>query len=122
MKVLLDANVSYELQEYLVDALGHDIHVAHTIRLGWRKKSNGKLQDAAVAAGYTVLVTHDKSMAERHEPKMPVIVVDLHSQHSAFQRSAFRSETIARRFFFSRMETARSIFRPHASCFQLSVA
>ena len=40
------------------------------------RKHNGELQQAGLAAGFTHLVTHDKSMADEHHPHMPVLALD----------------------------------------------
>lgn len=76
MKVLLDVNVSFEFGDCLVDALGTRGAVFHVVRVGWKQKQNGDLQRAAVAEGYTHLVTHDKGMADGHRPHLPVLVTD----------------------------------------------
>ena len=50
--------------------------VFHVAKVGWKRKQNGELQQAAVAEGYTHLVTHDKDMADKHKPHLPVLVTD----------------------------------------------
>ena len=75
MKVLLDANVSREFEALLTDAL-EDTDVVHSVDLGWERKHNGELQQAGLAAGFTHLVTHDKSMADEHYPHLPVLALD----------------------------------------------
>ena len=37
---------------------------------------NGDLQKEVKAAGFTHLVTYDKSMADKHVPHMPVLAID----------------------------------------------
>ena len=75
MKVLLDANVAREFEALLTDAL-EDTDVVHSVDLGWERKHNGELQQAGLAAGFTHLVTHDKSMADEHYPHLPVLALD----------------------------------------------
>ena len=76
VKILLDVNVSFEFGDYLADAIGTSDAVFHVVRVGWKAKQNGDLQRAAVAEGYTHLVTHDKDMADKHKPYLPVLVTD----------------------------------------------
>lgn len=76
MKVLLDVNVSNDFRDGLADALGLPDAVVRVHDEGWRTKRNGALQEAASAKGYTCLVTHDKDMAQRHPPHIPVLVLD----------------------------------------------
>ena len=76
VKILLDVNVSFEFGDYLADAIGMPDSVFHVVKVGWKRKQNGDLQQAAVAEGYTHLVTHDKDMADKHKPHLPVLVTD----------------------------------------------
>lgn len=76
MKVLLDVNVSNDFRDGLADALGMPDAVVRAHDEGWRAMRNGALQEAAAAKGYTCLVTHDKDMAQRHAPRLPVLVLD----------------------------------------------
>lgn len=76
MKVLLDVNVSNDFRDGLADALGMPDAVVRVHDEGWRTKRNGALQESASAKGYTCLVTHDKDMAQRHPPHIPVLVLD----------------------------------------------
>ena len=76
MKILLDVNVSFEFGDYLADAIGTPDTVFHVVKVGWKQKQNGDLQRAAAAEGYTHLVTHDKEMADKHKPHLPVLVTD----------------------------------------------
>lgn len=75
-KVLTDVNVSRAFKNGLTDALGLPDAVHGAVEKGWKTKRNGDLQDAAKAAGFTHLVTCDKDMANRHEPRLPVLVID----------------------------------------------
>ena len=45
---------------------GHE--VAHTSELGWNDLENGKLLDAAIGAGFEVIVTVDRNM--RHQQNL----------------------------------------------------
>ena len=74
MKVLTDHHVSAEFAERLADALG--TVVRRTYDEGWFRLDNGALQRAALQRGYTHMVTYDKSMADDHEPQLPVLAVD----------------------------------------------
>lgn len=76
VKILLDVNVSFEFGDRLAEAIGTPDAVFHVAKVGWKRKQNGELQQAAVAEGYTHLVTHDKDMADRHKPHLPVLVTD----------------------------------------------
>ena len=74
MKVLVDQHVSGSFQAHLADSTG--ANVRHASEEGWSNLGNGRLQEAAVAKGYTHLVSYDKDMANRHPPRMPVLLVD----------------------------------------------
>lgn len=76
MKVLLDVNVSNDFRDGLVEALGMPDAIVRAHDEGWRTMRNGALQEAAASKGYTCLVTHDKDMAQRHAPHIPVLVLD----------------------------------------------
>ena len=74
MKVLVDQHVSGSFQAHLGDNTGADVR--HASQEGWSDLGNGRLQEVAVAKGYTHLVSYDKDMANRHPPRMPVLLVD----------------------------------------------
>lgn len=76
MKVLTDVNVSKALKTGLTDALGLPDAVQGAVEKGWKTKRNGDLQKVAKDAGFTHMVTCDKDMANRHEPFLPVLVID----------------------------------------------
>lgn len=76
VKILLDVNVSFEFADHLADAIGMPDAVFHVVKVGWKHKRNGDLQQTAVAEGYSHLVTHDKDMADKHKPHLPVLVTD----------------------------------------------
>lgn len=70
MKVLADVNVGGEFRERLANALGSPNAVSHAVAEGWGDLENGDLQKEAKAAGFTHLVTYDKSMADKHVPRI----------------------------------------------------
>lgn len=76
MKVLADVNVGGEFRERLANAIGSPNAVSHAVTEGWGDLENGDLQKEAKAAGFTHLVTYDKSMADKHVPHMPVLAID----------------------------------------------
>ena len=57
MKILLDNCVPGDFAQHLP---GHD--VAHCAHLGWERLGNGTLLSAAEEAGFSVMVTVDKSI------------------------------------------------------------
>ena len=76
MKVLTDVNVGGKFREHLAEAIGSPDVVSHAVAEGWGDMGNGDLQKVAKAAGFTHLVTYDKSMADKHAPHMPVLAID----------------------------------------------
>lgn len=64
MKVLVDQHVSGSFQAHLANGTGVD--VKHASDEGWSDLDNGLLQEAAIAEGYTHLVS---SFAKKLSPR-----------------------------------------------------
>ena len=77
---LLDANLDVHLLA-LLEEFG--MHAEAATRRGWQTLSNGDLVAAAVAAGFTCLLTHDRlfgesaARASRQFPEFAVVLVRL---------------------------------------------
>ena len=76
MKVLLDVGISPRLCRELQEALD-GVAVESAIARNWRTLRNGELLHVAEQAGFTVLVTADKSLAAEQAPlSLAVVAVD----------------------------------------------
>jgi hypothetical protein len=75
MKVLLDECVDVEFRKSII---GHDVFtVAY---MGWKGLKNGDLLARAVADGFEVLVTTDRSVPyQQHLVSLPIAVIVLHA-------------------------------------------
>ena len=71
MKVVVDEGVPRQLVNALRDA-GLD---AHRFSHGWRQITNGALISAVEAAGFSVLLTNDKNMANQQSLKGRTLAV-----------------------------------------------
>ncbi len=71
MKILLDENVTHELQGEIV---GHTCHsVGYS---GWKGQKNGELLRLAAAAGFEALLTNDTNLPyQQNQKTLPIAVV-----------------------------------------------
>ena len=77
LSVLADVHVGSLLRAQLSEVLEPpDAVVSYAAAEGWADRQNGVLQQLAKAAGFTHLLTYDKNMADKHEPHIPVLVID----------------------------------------------
>lgn len=75
MKVLLDECVDVSLRTQIV---GHDVFTVSYMK--WKGLKNGRLLAAAVAEGFEVLLTTDRSVPyQQHVASLPIAVVVLHA-------------------------------------------
>lgn len=98
---LLDANLDIRICE-LLDEFGIESHTAESH--GWKHLLNGQLVSAAVAAGFTCLLTRDQLFAEsasralKEFPQFAVVLIQLkqrrRSQYLAQFRAAWEREPI----------------------------
>jgi hypothetical protein len=59
-RILLDENTPQGVRAQLS---GHDVHT--TLEMGWSGLTNGRLLDAAEAAGFEVMITGDKNLVSQ---------------------------------------------------------
>ena len=75
MKVLLDECVDVALRTQIV---GHEVFTVSYMK--WKGLRNGQLLAAAVAEGFEVLLTTDRSVPyQQHLATLPIAVVILHA-------------------------------------------
>ena len=94
---LLDANLDVHLLA-LLEEFGK--HAEAATRRGWQTLSNGDLVAAAVAAGFTCLLTHDRLFGEsaaralRQFPEFAVVLVRLPQQPWRQYCDGFRAKWV----------------------------
>lgn len=99
---LLDANIDVRIRDVLSE-FGVESRTAES--LGWKQLSNGQLVAAAVASGFTCLLTRDRLFGEsasrtlKQQPEFAIVVIELKQQkwpgYSEEFRRAWQQEPIA---------------------------
>src|SRR5579871_425089 len=91
---LLDANMPVVIADVLWTELG--IEADTTESRGWKALKNGDLVEAAVLAGFTVVLTRDRSFSEaavralRRFPQFAVVLVQIAQQRGPQFADEFR--------------------------------
>lgn len=91
---LLDANLDVRIRQ-LLSEFGIESDTAE--RHGWKHLLNGQLVSAAVAGGFTCLLTRDQFFAEsasralRQFPQFAVVLIQLEQRRRSLYLSQFRS-------------------------------